>query len=138
MNGSFRHTIDLKGRLFVPVKLRGELGERFYVTKGLDGCLSLYPENVWDGIREKLSLLPLSKSRNLQRMLFANAALCELDAQGRIVVPQILREYASLEKDVTIIGAGTRAEVWNAEAWDAIDAGFTADDLAAAMDELGF
>ena len=138
MNGTYRQSIDAKGRLNIPVKLRGELGERFYVTKGLDGCLMVYSESEWRTIEEKVRALPLAKSRNLQRMLFANAEQCVPDAQGRIVVPQILREYASLEKDVTIIGVGSRAEFWNSAAWDELNGTMTSDDYAEAMDEMGF
>ena len=138
MNGTYRQTIDAKGRLNIPVKLRAELGERFYVTKGLDGCLMVYSESEWRTIEEKVRALPLAQSRNLQRMLFANAEQCAPDAQWRIVVPQTLREYASLDKDVTIIGVGNRAEFWNSAAWDAVDSSMTSDDYAAAMDLMGF
>jgi len=138
MNGTYRQTIDAKGRLNIPVKLRSELGERFFVTKGLDGCLMVYSENEWRGIEEKVRALPLAQSRNLQRMLFANAEQCVPDSQWRIVIPQSLREYASLEKDVTVIGVGNRAEIWNTSAWDDVDSSMTSDDYAAAMDLLGF
>ena len=138
MNGTYRQTMDAKGRLNIPIKLRTELGERFYVTKGLDGCLMVYAEADWRAIEEKMRALPLGKSRNLQRMLFANAELCVPDSQWRIVVPQELRDYAHLEKDVTIIGVGSRAEFWNSEAWDRVDGSMTSDDYAEAMDELGF
>ena len=138
MNGTYRQTMDAKGRLNIPIKLRSELGERFYVTKGLDGCLMVYAEADWRAIEEKMRALPLGKSRNLQRMLFANAELCVPDSQWRIVVPQELRDYAHLEKEVTIIGVGSRAEFWNSEAWDQVDGSMTSDDYAEAMDELGF
>ncbi len=139
MTGEFRHTIDVKGRLFVPSRFREELGESFYVTKGLDNCLSIYPEAAWKAIEEKVAALPLSKSRNLQRTLFASAVRCELDAQGRIVVPQKLRDYAHLSKDVAVIGVSTRAEVWDAARWDAVETNeLTAEGLAESMDELGF
>ena len=138
MNGTYRQNLDAKGRLNIPIKLRAELGERFYVTKGLDGCLMVYAEADWRAIEEKMRALPLGRSRNLQRMLFANAELCVPDSQWRIVVPQELRDYAHLEKDVTIIGVGNRAEFWNSEAWDKVDSSMTSEDYADAMDELGF
>ncbi len=138
MNGTYRQTMDAKGRLNIPIKLRSELGERFYVTKGLDGCLMVYAEPDWRAIEEKMRALPLGKSRNLQRMLFANAELCVPDSQWRIVVPQELRDYAHLDKEVTIIGVGSRAEFWNSAAWDQVDGSMTSDDYAEAMDELGF
>ncbi len=138
MNGTFRHNIDAKGRLFVPAKLREELGERFYVTKGLDNCLFVYPEAGWGEIEEKLKNLPLSRARRMQRMFFANAEYCTLDAQGRIVVPMALREHASLEKEVAIIGVGSRAEIWNAERWDRMNEEYDAESMAEDMDKIGF
>ena len=139
MTGEFRHTIDAKGRLFIPSRLREELGESFYVTKGLDNCLSIYPGPAWRAIEEKVAALPLSKSRNLQRTLFASAVRCEPDAQGRIVVPQKLRDYAYLNKEVAVIGVSSRAEVWDAARWDGIESNeLTAKELAESMEELGF
>lgn len=138
MTGNYRHTIDAKGRLFIPAKLRDELGERFYVTRGLDECLSVYSEANWKVIEDKVSALPLAQARNLQRMLFSSAAACELDAQGRIVIPQILREYANLEKDVTVIGVSNRAEIWDSSKWEEINSTVSPESLAEEMDKLGF
>ena len=138
MTGEYAHTIDAKGRLFVPAKLREELGVTFYVTIGMDHCLSLYSQESGEVFRGKFDELPYSKSRRM-RPLFANAAKCELDAQGRILIPQKLRAYANLEKDVVVIGVSNRAEIWNAEAWHAIEEEeLTAENLAAVMEELGF
>jgi MraZ protein len=138
LTGNYRHTIDAKGRLFIPAKLRDELGERFYVTRGLDECLSVYSEANWKVIEDKVSALPLAQARNLQRMLFSSAAACELDAQGRIVIPQILREYANLEKDVTVIGVSNRAEIWDSSKWEEINSTVSPESLAEEMDKLGF
>ena len=139
MTGEYQHTIDNKGRLFIPARLREELGEAFYITKGLDNCLFIYSLQNWKGIEERIGALPLSKSRNLQRTLFASASKCELDAQGRILVPQKLREYAGLIKDVTVIGVSNRAEIWDAKRWKQIEEDdLTSDNLAESMDELGF
>jgi len=139
LTGEYQHTIDGKGRLFVPAKLRAELGEFFYVTKGLDNCLFVYPAKNWADIEEKIAALPLSKSRNLQRMLFASAIRCEVDGQGRILIPQKLRQYAGLEKDVTIIGVSSRAEIWDSERWARIEQDdLTSESLAESMEELGF
>lgn len=137
MTGTYRHTIDAKGRLFIPAKLRYELGDSFYVTKEVDNCLVVYPEQSWNEIEEKMAALPRSKARNIQRMIFSSAEKCEPDAQGRIVVPQQLRDYAGLEKDVVIIGVSNRAEIWDSSKWESIDeAEFTAENLAEAMDLL--
>ena len=138
MYGKYRHTVDPKGRLFVPSKLRDELGEAFYVTLGLDHCLSVYTEAGWQSILDKYNALPISQARKM-RFLFANAAKCELDSQGRIVIPQKLRKYASLEKDVVIIGVNDRAEIWSADAWNAQEEEeMTPEKMAACMAELGF
>lgn len=138
MYGKYRHTVDPKGRLFVPSKLRDELGEAFYVTLGLDHCLSVYTEAGWQSILDKYNALPISQARKM-RFLFANAAKCEPDAQGRIVLPQKLRAYAHLEKDVVVIGVSNRAEIWNAEKWAEIEAAeLNPENLAAVMEELGF
>lgn len=138
MYGKYRHTVDPKGRLFVPSKLRDELGEAFYVTLGLDHCLSVYTEAGWQSILDKYNALPISQARKM-RFLFANAAKCEPDAQGRIVLPQKLRAYAHLEKDVVVIGVSNRAEIWNAEKWAEIEAEeLNPENLAAVMEELGF
>jgi len=138
MTGTYRHTIDQKGRLFIPAKLREELGESFYVTKEVDNCLVAYPKQVWKEIEEKMAALPRSKARSLQRMIFGSAEKCELDSQGRILVPQTLREYAGLEKDVAIVGVSNRAEIWNAAKWDKInEEEYTAESLEEAMELLG-
>ena len=138
MYGKYRHTVDPKGRLFVPSKLREELGEAFYVTLGLDHCLSVYTEAGWQSILDKYNALPISQARKM-RFLFANAAKCEPDSQGRILLPQKLRAYAGLDKDVVIIGVSNRAEIWNAERWAALEAEeLNPENLAAVMEELGF
>ena len=136
--GEYHHSLDAKSRVAIPAKFRDAFAKTAYLTKGLDGCLMVYAEADWRAIEEKMRALPLGKSRNLQRMLFANAELCVPDSQWRIVVPQELRDYAHLEKEVTIIGVGSRAEFWNSEAWDQVDGSMTSDDYAEAMDELGF
>ena len=138
MFGKYKHTVDEKGRLFVPSKLREELGNTFYVTLGLDHCLSVYTESGWQAILDKYNALPIVQARKM-RFLFANAAKCEPDAQGRIVLPQKLRAYAHLEKDVVVIGVSNRAEIWNAEKWAEIEAEeLNPENLAAVMEELGF
>ena len=138
MYGKYKHTVDPKGRLFVPSKLRDELGEAFYVTLGLDHCLSVYTENGWQAILDKYNALPISQARKM-RFLFANAAKCEPDAQGRILIPQKLRTYADLHKDVVVIGVSNRAEIWDSEAYDKLEQEtLTPENLAQVMEELGF
>ena len=117
--GEFKHTIDTKGRLIVPSKLRDSLGETFVVTKGLDGCLFVYSNEEWSAFEEKLKTLPLTNkdSRQFTRFFLAGAAECEVDKQGRILIPQNLREYAGIEKEVMFIGVSSRVEVWSEKAW---------------------
>ncbi len=138
MTGEYQHTIDAKGRLFLPARLREELGSVFYLTRGLDNCLFLYSAAAWQAIEERVSALSLAKARKLQRALFAGAVRCELDSQGRFVVPAKLREWAFLEKDVTILGVAGRAEVWSSERWARQEAELDAESLAQGMEELGF
>ena len=138
MFGKYRHTADAKGRLFLPSKLREELGDAFYVTLGLDHCLSVYTEAGWQKIMDRYNELPLSKARNL-RFLFANAAKCEPDKQGRFLIPAELRQYAGLNQDVTFIGQGDHAEIWDSETYDELEKKqLTPENLLASMEELGF
>ena len=137
MIGQYQHNIDAKGRLFIPAKFREELGETFYVTIGLDGCLAVYSDEKWADLTEKFDALPISKARRM-RTLFANAAKCELDSQGRIVIPQKLRKYAKLEKDAVILGVNDRAEIWSAQLWYQDEEEMTPEKMAACMSELGF
>lgn len=138
MTGQYQHSIDAKGRLFIPAKLREELGETFYVTMGMDGCLSVYSDASWAKFTEKFESLPYTKTKSM-RALFANAAKCEPDSQGRILIPAKLRAYAALEKDVVVIGVSNRAEIWNAQRWQAVeDEELDPAKLFAAMEELDF
>ena len=138
MTGQYAHNIDAKGRLFIPAKLREELGETFYVTMGMDGCLSVYSDESWAKFTEKFESLPYTRTKAM-RPLFANAAKCEPDAQGRILLPAKLRAYAGLQKDVVVIGVSNRAEIWDAEKWYAVEAAeLNPENMGAVMEELGF
>jgi len=118
--GEYTHTIDIKGRIILPAKLRDELGESFIVTKGLDKCLFVYGKDEWAILENKLKQLPLAKpeARAFVRFFFAGAAELECDKQGRVLLPNNLREYAQLDKDVAVIGVSNRVEIWSKEAWD--------------------
>ena len=138
MTGAYDHTLDAKGRLSIPVRLREDLGDVFYVTLSMDKCLSAYPADSWKAFSDKINAMPAVKQRKM-RPLFAYAAKCELDAQGRILIPQNLREYAGLKKEVTVVGCNNHAEFWDSETWKAIDmAETTPENIAAAMEELEF
>src|SRR5659263_243986 len=115
--GEHQHNIDVKGRVFIPARFRDDLGEHFIVTKGLDSCLFIYSQDEWLVLDAKIRALPMSKSRRLQLFFFSSAVDVEADKQGRIVLPQNLREFASLTRDVVIIGASSRVEIWDKQKW---------------------
>lgn len=135
--GQYQHNIDIKGRVSVPAKFREDLGAVFYVTKGLDGCLFVLSSDEWKGLREKLQSMPISKSRALQRFFFSGAAEVTVDKQGRVLLPQHLRDHASLTKDVVFVGASSRAEIWDSEKWESVNKVLDESNIAEAMDELG-
>ena len=117
--GEYHYSIDEKGRLTIPAKLRYELGENFIVTRGLDGCLFVYPKNEWENIIQKYKELPNTKdARNFMRFFLSGATVCEFDKQGRINISVPLTKYAELKKDCVIIGVNDRLEVWSKERWE--------------------
>jgi len=140
--GEYYHTIDEKGRIIIPARFREGLGERFIVTKGLDNCLFVYPRQNWEEIEQKLRTWPLTRAdaRAFMRFFFSGATECELDRQGRILLPVNLREYARLEKEVVIAGVSTRVEIWSRELWEKYLAETAAqyEALAEKMGDLGF
>ena len=137
MTGQFSHSIDAKGRLFIPASLRKELGQTFHVTVGQDHCLSVYSDESWAAFMAKLKELSYNEVKKL-RALFAYAADCEPDSQGRILIPAKLRDYAGLTKEVVVVGSFDRAEIWSAERWAAIeDEAFSTGALEQAMAEMG-
>jgi MraZ protein len=118
--GEFQHGVDAKGRLIVPAKLREGLGERFIATKGLENCLFVFPPSEWEAFGEKLKAMPLASgaARAFTRLFFSGATECELDPQGRILLPANLREYAAIDKDVVIVGVSSRVEIWARTKWE--------------------
>lgn len=132
--GEYQHAVDGKGRMIVPAKFREGLGERFVVTRGMDNCLFVYPLSEWNILEQKLKALPFTRSdaRAFMRFFFSGAAECELDKQGRILIPNNLREHAKLLKDVVVIGVSNRVEVWSQEVWDQYSeqAGLSFEDIA--------
>lgn len=137
MTGQYAYNIDAKGRLFIPARLREELGQTLHVTLGMDHCLSIYSEESWKAFMDKIRVLPYSQTKAL-RVLAANAVDCEPDGQGRILIPANLREYADLQKEVVVIGSFDRAEIWNAERWAREEAmAFESGALERAMEEMG-
>ena len=139
--GEYEHSLDAKGRLIMPSKLRESMGEKFIVTKGLDGCLFGFSKHEWTNFEEKLKTLPLTNknARDFVRFFLSGAVECEIDKQGRFLIPNNLREYACLEKEINIIGVGTRIEIWNRESWKQYSSSenISADDIAENMTMLG-
>jgi MraZ protein len=122
--GEYAHNIDRKGRLIMPAKFREELGEHVVVNRGFDGCLNVYTAAQWETVFKNLSSLPSNNknARMVQRMLLAQAAECEIDGQGRILIPSKLVELAALEKECLIIGVGNHLEIWSKSRWEELEA----------------
>ena len=118
--GEYHHSIDDKGRLIIPSKFRGELGESFVITRGLENCLFVYSLVEWNKIVGKLKNLPFTKkdARNFTRFFLSGATVCELDKQGRVNIQSSLQEFASISKDCVIIGVNDRIEIWSKEKWE--------------------
>ena len=123
----------------MPAKLRQDMGDKFIVTKGLDGCLFAFSQEEWLNFETKLKALPLSdkNARNFVRFFLSGATECELDKQGRFLIPNNLRNAGNLEKEVIIIGVGTRLEIWNKNTWEKCDEDISADEIAENMANLG-
>ena len=138
VTGEYQHALDNKGRIFLPARLREELGQSVFVTLSMDRCLSVYSKENWDLFTGKVDALPYVRQRKM-RPLFAYAVRCDLDAQGRILLPQNLRDWAGLKKDVTVVGCNNHAELWDSEAWAEVFAQETTpENIASVMEELEF
>lgn len=137
--GEYNHTVDAKGRLIVPSKFREQLGDEFVVTKGLDGCLFVYENTEWKILEEKLKNLPLTNAnaRKITRFFLAGASQCEVDKQGRILLPAVLREFAEIEKEAVMVGVGNRIEIWSRESWTSANVYDDVDEIAESMEGLG-
>ena len=137
MTGQYSHNIDAKGRLFIPASFRKALGQTFHVTVGQDHCLAVYSDDRWNEYMDKLKDMSYSEVKEL-RALFAYAADCEPDSQGRILIPAKLRDYAGLTKEVVVVGSFDRAEIWNAGRWAAVEAeAFSSGALEQTMARIG-
>jgi MraZ protein len=137
--GEYAHTIDDKGRLTLPAKYRAELAAGVVVTRGIDKCLSVYPLTEWQRVSERVNNLPITdvQAREFRRLLFAGANDAELDKQGRVLLPQYLREYAGLDGNVIVAGLNTHLEIWAPDAWNAIRANFDSGVTAEYWAQLG-
>ena len=121
--GEYRHSLDAKNRMIIPAKFREELGNTFVVTKGLDGCLTVYTSSQWTKIIEQLEKLPTTKkeARQYVRYLTSKASECELDGQGRIQLPQVLVAAADIKKKCVVVGAADPVEIWSEERGNAYE-----------------
>lgn len=140
--GEYEHTVDAKGRVIMPVKLREEIGEKFIVTKGQEGCLFAYSNDEWKNFEEKLKTLPSYTNKTVRdfiRYFLSGAVECELDKQGRFLIPANLRKHSMLEKDVVIIGVGTKIEIWDKTMWKRYsnDDNISSEDFAENLSNLG-
>ena len=135
----FNHTVDPKGRMIIPVKYRSVLGNTFVITKGIDKCLYFYPQEEWAKMEKKLEAIPLSsaKGRKFVRFLSGGATEVDMDAQGRILLPAYLREFASIKKDVVMTGTVGHIELWAKEKFDEITDEMSSEDVAEGMEEYG-
>lgn len=138
LTGEYQHNMDLKGRVTIPSKFRDDLGDKFYVCKGLDGCLFVLSQEQWDRLVEKVAAIPLAQGKAIQRYFFSGAAEVEPDKQGRVLIPQNLRDHAGLEKDVAVIGAAVRAEIWDTARWNEYNQSQTDEAIEASMALLDF
>ena len=143
LKGEYSHNIDAKGRLIIPAKYRDDLGEHFVITKGMENCLYVYPENEWDAFEEKLNALPTTtdkKARAFAYFFQGSATDGDLDKQGRTLIPSVLREFAHLDKEVVFVGMGKRAESWDKKRWEEKNAEveLNIEDIASDMEASGF
>jgi len=139
--GEYSHTIDEKGRMAIPAKVRRNLGTGAVVTRGLDTCLWLFPKVQWDELAKKLAQLPMTdpNSRAFSRLMLAGAMEVEFDSQGRILLPAYLRDFAALKKNTVIAGLYNRLEIWDAKAWETYKTKTEkeSDTIAARMSDFG-
>lgn len=137
--GEYNHTIDPKGRVIIPAKFRENLGSQFVITKGLDGCLFGYPYDTWEEVGKNFqeSMKANKEARKFSRFFFASASSCDIDKQGRILIPANLRDYAGLKKDVVLAGNLTHIEIWDKDKWDADNTFEDMDDVADKLAEIG-
>ena len=135
--GTYEHTMDAKGRMAFPTKLRERLGVSFIVTIGLDGCLYVYSAEYWDIFTEKLRTLTGTKAK-AAKMIIINACTVEPDKQGRILIPQNLRDYAGLDHDITVLGVIDRAEIWDSARFKEFSSEITGEMLSDALSDISF
>lgn len=138
ISGKYDFSLDAKNRVFVPAKLRDELGEQIVMVKGIDECISVYPLAGWESFCAKLEALPKTEIRHVKRFLYASAIECKIDGQGRVIIPTPLRDYAKVEKHAIIIGVGDHAEIWSQDGWTAEEEKANSSNMEEMLIKLGF
>ena len=137
MRGEFKSTLDAKGRMNFPVKLREELGTSFVISKTIgEKCIKVYSHEDWESLVESIRKMPQVKTAGIQRFLFGSAFEVEPDKQGRVLIPSPLREYAELQTDIVIVGLEGRAEIWDKQRWDSFNGSLDMEQLMAAAMEM--
>lgn len=138
LNGTYYQSMDVKGRMSFPTKLREIIGDSFVITKGLTGCLFVYSQEDFEKLAEKLSDMPMAKALTVQRFFMASSTNVDADKQGRILVPQPLREFANLEKEIVVAGVSDRAEIWDKSKWDEFNSTISEESVMEALEGLDF
>ena len=138
-SGEFEHSLDLKGRVIIPSKMREQLGDVFFMTRGIEHNLLIFSKSDWEEFYTKLNTLPVTNknARGFKRHFLSGAVECEVSSQGRILSPATLREYAFIDKDVTIIGNGNNVEIWSTKVWKEYMSELDAEEIAHCLDEVG-
>ncbi len=138
-NGEFSHSLDDKGRLVFPMRFRLLLGEKFIVTRGLHGCLFVFPAQEWNAFEQKLRQQPLLdlNAIKLQRFFSGSAAEVSVDGQFRVQIPQALRDFADLKDEVKVVGASNRVEIWNRDRWESVLGDISPEAIAGAAEAIG-
>ena len=138
LNGTYYQSMDVKGRMSFPTQLREIIGDSFVITKGLTGCLFVYSQEDFEKLAEKLSDMPMAKALTVQRFFMASSTNVDADKQGRILVPQPLREFANLEKEIVVAGVSDRAEIWDKSKWDEFNSTISEESVMEALEGLDF
>lgn len=137
--GEYRHSLDSKGRLSFPAKLREKLGAEFVMCRSFDKCIMIHPMDSWQEFADKLAGLQVVEDRNVSRYFFSGAVWSSLDSQGRVVIPQYFRDFAGIDKNVVLIGNNKHLELWDEAAWDAeLAQGMQSEDIMSRLIKLGF
>ena len=138
LGGTTSHSLDAKGRIFFPARLREAMGEKLFILRNTSASLMVFSETGWDEFNARIHALPFKKGAKMRNYFYCNMQECAVDGQGRVLLSQDLRKYAGLEKDIIVTGAEDHAEIWNPDRWAAHMSAITTDEIESIMDEEGF